>query len=289
MIFLTLAASSSPSLTMIKFSNLDTNYKIMVNYNGQADLLLSLQIPPDYYPYQFKQRSLYDYLTNIKKYIVSDSNTSETKKSLANKIQQRLDQLIGQIKDFGPSLWNEDLYEGGLVSKNEQMWSSKSANYLFLEQFVLDDSADTLFLTGGLPKHKNLIVTNFRAARDPYTLFNEQVFKYFLDKSSGTNQGNNGGDSSQDQNKKIGEQLYKYYQGYSKLKPDTLYRTAKYMNFWNSFCSTLNSLNSNEGSTNGTNGKISDLFILPAEKKKFLFLFLNQLMVNNSWEKLIKL
>lgn len=269
MIFLTLTASASPSLTMIKFSSLDnsSHYKIMVNYNGQADLLLSLQIPPDYYPYQFKQRSLYDYLTNINKYIIADSKTSNDKQDIGKKIQERINELISNIKEFGPSLWNEDLYEGGLVTKNEQMWSSKKTDYLFLEQFILDDSASPLYLAGTLPKHKNLIVTNFRAARDPYTLFNEEVYKYFLNKSKNPNSPSAGTASQESNNHKLASKIYEYYKKYSKLKPNTLYRTAKYMDFWNSFCNTLDNLQQNRGKEANELGELKNFISLPKQNE----------------------
>ncbi|AFO52482.1 ABC transporter [Candidatus Mycoplasma haematolamae str. Purdue] len=237
MILLTLLSSGIPSVSVLSSAELETGYKIMVNYNGQADLLLSLQIQPDYYPYQFKQVALYDYLTDINKYLVVDEHTSQDKQSLKNALQNRLNQLIGKVKTFGPSLWNEDLYEGGLVNRNDQFWNSKKTDYLFLEQFIVDDYADPLLLLHRIPQHKKLIVTNFRAARDPYTLFGEKVFQYFLKKkgqqATSSQTAGNGN--------KVADELWKYYLQYSKLRPNVLYRTARYIEFWNSFCSMLKS------------------------------------------------
>lgn len=221
LVLATLAPCCSPSLLAIKGSKTHSHYRILANYNGQAELLLSLQITPDYFPYQFKQRSLYDYLTNINRYLVVNEKTSEKKKQLKEKLQKRIDELISKVSTFGPSLWNEDLYSGGLVNRNVQFWNTKSADYLFLEQFIVDDSSDPLFLIQRLPKHKHLAITNFRASRDPYSLFGEDVYKYFK----------NSGNSGQSSNNHIAKKLHEYYKNYSKISPNNLFRSSKYIYF----------------------------------------------------------
>lgn len=257
MILLTLTACSSPSLIAIKGNEPHSHYKILANYNGQAELLLSLQIPPDYFPYQFKQRKLYDYLTNINKYLVTEG-ASQEKQELGKKLQGRIDQLISQVNTFGPSLWNEDLYAGGLVNRNVQYWNTKSADYLFLEQFIIDDSSDPLFLLERLPRHSHLAVTNFRAARDPYSLFGEDVYKYF------------GKPETNGANNQLAKKLHDYYRSYSKISPNNLFRSGKYIHFWTDFCKNLK-----EKSSDGTGKEdLKHFFKLPSfsnGKKEYLF------------------
>lgn len=108
------------SLGVLGRNAVDPDYKIMVNYNGQADLLLSLQIPPDYYPYQFKKFNLYDYLTNINKYLISNEHVSKEKKKIGSRLQNKVNEHLSHIREFGPSLWNEDLYDTGIVFRNNQ-------------------------------------------------------------------------------------------------------------------------------------------------------------------------
>ncbi|AEG73663.1 putative ABC substrate-binding protein-iron [Mycoplasma haemofelis Ohio2] len=197
------------------------DYKIIVNYNGQADLLLSLQIPPDYYPYQFKKTALYDYLTDVDQYVITNAHTSINKSLIKVKLQSRLNELLGKVKEFGPSLWNEDLYDSGLVFRNDQFWNNKRASVLFLEQFVADDYVNIEDSFDLIPIHKDLIVTNYRAARDPYTIFSEEVFKYF---ENGTS--NNG-------DKDLASKFKTYVDNYDKESINSLYRFGKYIYFWN--------------------------------------------------------
>lgn len=154
-------------------------YQIMVNYNGQADLLLSLQIPTDYYPYQFQKQTLYDHLANVDKYIVAKEQASSHKKAIKGRLQSRINQLLSRVKEFGPSLWNEEFYKSGIVYRNSQFWSHKKTNLLFLEQYISDDYTDIRKSYELLPSHKTLITTNHRAARDPYTIFSQQIFDCF--------------------------------------------------------------------------------------------------------------
>ncbi|OAL10083.1 iron ABC transporter substrate-binding protein [Candidatus Mycoplasma haematobovis] len=234
-----IVASAFPCLSGIGFlgSNpTNVHYKIMVNYNGQADLLLSLQIFPDYYPYQFKKTTLYDYLTNVNDYLVVNEHTSPEKKKLKEGLQKRLDDLLGNVKEFGPSLWNEDLYETGLVFKNDQQWSNRSTSILFLEQFIADDFVDINESTNSLPAYKDLIITNYRAARDPYTIFSKKVFKCFEEDavktvSSSEEQCDVG--QGQGQGKQLAEKFKQYIKDYSQDKINSLYRFGKYIYFWN--------------------------------------------------------
>lgn len=250
MILLTGTPCCSPSFIALKGSETEFHYKILANYNGQAELLLSLQIPPDYFPYQFKQRGLYDYLTHINRYLVTEGSSAE-KQGLGDKIQGRINQLVGKVTTFGPSLWNEDLYAGGLVNRNVQFWNTKSADYLFLEQFILDDSSDFLFLIQRLPKHSHLAVTNFRAARDPYSLFGEDVYRHFV------KNGRNGSNA-------FATKLLEYYRKYSKISPNSLFRSAKYIEFWSDFCSDLQQ----KSKENGYSGDLSSLFSIPSSKEQ---------------------
>ncbi|WP_245529200.1 ABC transporter [Candidatus Mycoplasma haematominutum] len=222
---------------------------------------MSLQITPDYYPYQFKQKSLYDYLTKIDKYLVVNENTSANKKKLGSKLQTRITQLIDKVKTFGPSLWNEDLYEGGLVHRNDQFWTSQETDYLFLEQFILDDYADPLFLINKLPKHKHLMITNFRASRDPYTLFSREIYEFFKPHSQTE-------ESSQNSTtQKLAQLLKNYYQSYSKLFPNNLYRSINYMKFWNSFMELLKGTASNGQSENNQSAE-TKFFTIPSNGEK---------------------
>ncbi len=100
---------------------------------------------------------------------------------------------------------------------------------MFLEQFIVDDSSDPLFLIQRLPKHSHLTITNFRAARDPYSLFGEDVYKYFKNAEKSTNHGNN----------KLAKKLHEYYKSYSRISPNNLFRSSKYIYFWNDFCNHL--------------------------------------------------
>ncbi|AEW45873.1 Putative ABC substrate-binding protein-iron [Mycoplasma haemocanis str. Illinois] len=197
------------------------DYKIIVNYNGQADLLLSLQIPPDYYPYQFKKTSLYDYLTDVDSYVITNDRTSHNKSQVKVKLQSRLNSLLSKVKEFGPSLWNQDLYDSGLVFRNEQFWNNKRTSVLFLEQFVADDYVNIEDSFDLIPIHKDLIITNYRAARDPYTIFSEEVFKYF--ENSTANNGNN----------ELASKFKSYVDNYNKESINSLYRFGKYIYFWN--------------------------------------------------------
>ncbi|OAL10048.1 iron ABC transporter substrate-binding protein [Candidatus Mycoplasma haematobovis] len=231
-------ASALPCLGGIGFmgsTSNETYYRIMVNYNGQADLLLSLQIFPDYYPYQFKKTELYDYLTDIDKYLVVNSNTSNNKKKLKERLQKRLNELLKQVKEFGPSLWNEDLYESGLVFKNEQQWSNRKTSILFLEQFIADDFTNIDESTNGLPTYKDLIVTNYRAARDPYTIFSKNVFNCFRDGDIKKVSGSIDDETCQENqpDKKLATEFKKYVDGYSQENINSLYRFGKYISFWN--------------------------------------------------------
>ncbi|GCE64056.1 hypothetical protein MHSWG343_10640 [Candidatus Mycoplasma haematohominis] len=195
----------------------------MVNYNGQADLLLSLQIPPDYYPYQFKKTNLYDYLTNVDKYIVVNENVSETKKEIKKSLQSRINALLSQVKEFGPSLWNEDLYDTGIVFRNNQFWNNKKTTLLFIEQFIADDYTNIEEGYDLLPVHKKLIITNYRAARDPYTIFNKEVFDCFK---------NNGGSDNKCSNN-LAKKFMEYMANYDLEEINSIYRFGKYIEFWN--------------------------------------------------------
>ncbi|OAL10443.1 iron ABC transporter substrate-binding protein [Candidatus Mycoplasma haematobovis] len=232
-----IVASAFPCLSGIGFlgSNpTNVHYKIMVNYNGQADLLLSLQIFPDYYPYQFKKTTLYDYLTNVNDYLVVNEHTSPEKKKLKEGLQKRLDDLLGNVKEFGPSLWNEDLYETGLVFKNDQQWSNRSTSILFLEQFIADDFVDINESTNSLPAYKDLIITNYRAARDPYTIFSKNVFNCFKEDMQKTSSSDDETcKKDQDQDQKIATEFKKYIAKYDKESINSLYRFGKYIGFWN--------------------------------------------------------
>ncbi|AEG73664.1 putative ABC substrate-binding protein-iron [Mycoplasma haemofelis Ohio2] len=210
------------------------DYKIMVNYNGQADLLLSLQIPPDYYPYQFKKTALYDYLTDVDQYVITNAHTSNNKSLIKVKLQSRLDELLGKVKEFGPSLWNEGLYDSGLVFRNDQFWSNKRTSVLFLEQFVADDHSILSSSFNLLPTHKDLIVTNYRAARDPYTIFSKKVFKCFESSNIALVSDKAGDDNTCDSDsKKIADKLKEYVSSYNKESINSLYRFGRYIDFWN--------------------------------------------------------
>ncbi|AEW45874.2 putative ABC substrate-binding protein-iron [Mycoplasma haemocanis str. Illinois] len=209
------------------------DYKIMVNYNGQADLLLSLQIPPDYYPYQFKKTSLYDYLTDVDQYVITNAHTSTNKSQIKVKLQSRLNELLGKVKEFGPSLWNEGLYDSGLVFRNDQFWSNKRTSILFLEQFVADDHAIISNALNILPTHKDLIITNYRAARDPYTIFSKKVFKCFKEHNINLSSSSANDDTCDENSKKIGEKLREYIFQYNKESINSLYRFGRYIDFWN--------------------------------------------------------
>lgn len=191
----------------------------MVNYNGQADLLLSLQIPPDYYPYQFKKTNLYDYLTNVNKYIVVNENVSDKKKTIQAFLQLRIDELFSKVKEFGSSLWNEDLYDTGIVFRNNQFWNSKKTSLLFIEQFIADDYTNIQEAYDLLPVHKKLIVTNYRAARDPYTIFSEKVFECFKNESKCSDN--------------LAKKFMDYMKNYDLEDINSIYRFGKYIEFWN--------------------------------------------------------
>lgn len=211
----------------------EAEYKIMVNYNGQADLLLSLQIPPDYYPYQFKKFNLYDYLTNVNKYLVSNDKVSANKKSISEKLQKKVNEHLSKIKEFGPSLWNEDLYDTGIVFRNNQFWSQKKTVLLFLEQFIADDYQDIREAYGLLPRHKELIVTNYRAARDPYTIFSKKIFDCFNQNGNNANSSN----CSDGNEKNLYEKFKKYMDEYDREDTNSLYRFGRFIDFWNNLVS----------------------------------------------------
>ncbi|GCE64083.1 hypothetical protein MHSWG343_10910, partial [Candidatus Mycoplasma haematohominis] len=225
---LKIAVPSASSIGIFGGTGSTVEYKIMVNYNGQADLLLSLQIPPDYYPYQFKKTNLYDYLTNVNKYIVVNNHVSDEKKKIKESLQSRINTLLSKVKEFGSSLWNEDLYDTGIVFRNNQFWNNKKTTLLFIEQFIADDYTNIEDGYDLLPVHKKLIVTNYRAARDPYTIFKEEVFNCFKNKgSSGAGNGNNCNSNN------LAKKFMEYMANYDLEEINSIYRFGKYIEFWN--------------------------------------------------------
>ncbi|WP_216083165.1 iron ABC transporter substrate-binding protein [Candidatus Mycoplasma haematohominis] len=225
---LKIAVPSASSIGIFGGTGSTVEYKIMVNYNGQADLLLSLQIPPDYYPYQFKKTNLYDYLTNVNKYIVVNNHVSDEKKKIKESLQSRINTLLSKVKEFGSSLWNEDLYDTGIVFRNNQFWNNKKTTLLFIEQFIADDYTNIEDGYDLLPVHKKLIVTNYRAARDPYTIFKEEVFNCFKNKgSSGAGNGNNCNSNN------LAKKFMEYMANYNLEEINSIYRFGKYIEFWN--------------------------------------------------------
>lgn len=198
-----------------------TKFKILANYNGQADLLLSLQIPPDYYPLQFKEKRLRDYLVNPQDYLITNHLTSDDKKVIKQQIKNRFTNLLKQVTTFGPSLWNNAIYNSGDVSRNVEFWTTKKVDLMFMERFVLDDFKSILSSALVLPEYKNLIETNFRASRDQFTTFSKNVFAKI--------ENNN---HSDDQDSKLALMLSKWLQDAPDEDPDALYRYASYMRFW---------------------------------------------------------
>ncbi|GCE64060.1 hypothetical protein MHSWG343_10680, partial [Candidatus Mycoplasma haematohominis] len=124
----------------------------------------------------------------------------------------------------GSSLWNEDLYDTGIVFRNNQFWNNKKTTLLFIEQFIADDYTNIEDGYDLLPVHKKLIVTNYRAARDPYTIFKEEVFKCF--NKSGTDHGNTCNDN-------LAKKFMAYMSNYDLEEINSIYRFGKYIEFWN--------------------------------------------------------
>lgn len=201
------------------------NFKIFANYNGQADLLLSLQAPPDYYPFQYQENSFRNYISEPSKYVITNNHTSSTKKMLQEKIDARFKELLSNVKATGPSLWNNAIYDSGAVSRNLEFWNSKNADLAFVERFVLDDHKTITDARSYLPTYKNLIQTNFRASRDPYTTFGPNVYKYSEQTPNSA--------ESENSDAKIAIGLNKYVLNYPQRdEPDALYRYNSYIRFW---------------------------------------------------------
>ncbi|GCE64094.1 hypothetical protein MHSWG343_11020, partial [Candidatus Mycoplasma haematohominis] len=124
----------------------------------------------------------------------------------------------------GSSLWNEDLYDTGIVFRNNQFWNNKKTTLLFIEQFIADDYTNIEDGYDLLPVHKKLIVTNYRAARDPYTIFKKEVFDCFNKKGA-----SNG--TACDDN--LAKKFMEYMANYDLEEINSIYRFGKYIEFWN--------------------------------------------------------
>ncbi|MDQ0513680.1 hypothetical protein J2Z62_000118 [Mycoplasmoides fastidiosum] len=200
------------------------NYKILSNYNGQADLLLSLQVTPDYYPYQYRENKLREYITNPAKFVLTNDNTSQVKQAFKTKVNNRFKNLLEKA-EHGPSLWNNAIYTEGVVTRNDQFWTNKAAELMFMERFVLDDYKTVAAARNILPSFESLIQTNFRASRDPYTTFGPKVYEYTSEKPSEATAGTT--------EAKLANGLNQYATDFPNTEtPDALYRYNSYMNFW---------------------------------------------------------
>ncbi|WP_391591684.1 hypothetical protein MCAV_06480 [[Mycoplasma] cavipharyngis] len=245
----------------------EQNFKILSNYNGQADLLLSLQIPPDYYPYQYQENSYRSYLSKPSEYIKVNQHTSATKRTLNQKIDQRFQKLLSQVRANGPSLWNNAIYDSGTVSRNQSFWTNKYAALLFMERFVLDDYQTIAEARKILPNSETIIETNFRASRDPFTTFGTKVYQA----AENLNTQNRSAPISDEQKIATGLENYKN-QFPSQDPPDALYRYQSYINFWNQHIeknkTTLNQYGFNQWIKNWsdhTNNKKTPIFYLGNE------------------------
>ncbi|WP_216083167.1 iron ABC transporter substrate-binding protein [Candidatus Mycoplasma haematohominis] len=198
------------------------SYKIITNYNSQADLLLSLGISPDYYPYQLRKSKPFDYLSNVDKYLVVNNNVSDNKKKLSRNLQAKLDSLFSKIQEFGDGLWDKTIYDAGLSHRNNEFWNQKQTSLLLLEQFVVDDYPQISDAYDILPSHKHLIITNHRASRDPFTVFGESVFNCF--KASQTEKCDS-----------VAKSFKQYVKNYDKVHVNSIYRFGRYIDFWNQF------------------------------------------------------
>lgn len=213
-------ASSSGILSSSFLGSHKRDYKIITNYNSQADLLFSLGISPDYYPYQLKKTQLYDYLINVDKYLVTNNQVSSSKQKLSKNLQTKLNSLFSKVKEFGEGLWDKTIYDAGLSHRNNEFWNQKQTSLLFLEQFVVDDYPKISDAYDILPTHKYLIITNHRASRDPFTVFGKNIFKCFKEDVQNTCD-------------VIAKSFKEYVRNYNKVHVNSLYRFGRYIDFWN--------------------------------------------------------